>query len=120
VLAAQEHASQVGVLHAPPGLERRVEHRRVAGRADARVVEQDVDAPELVPDPRVHPAYLVLVGDVRLDRELADRAGLDVHAHDASPLRGEQPRGLGPDSARRARDHAHLAGKPRHHSSSVE
>ena len=47
VLAAQEHAAQVHLLHALPRLERRVEHRAVVAGGDAGVVEQHVDAPEL-------------------------------------------------------------------------
>jgi hypothetical protein len=39
VLAAQEDALEVDVLHALPRLERRFEHRRVVGRGDPGVVE---------------------------------------------------------------------------------
>ena len=42
-LAAQVDAGQVDLLHPPPGLEVGVEDRVVVGRADAGVVEGDVD-----------------------------------------------------------------------------
>ena len=47
VLAAEEHALEVDVLDALPGLERGVEHRRVVGRRDPGVVEEHVDPAEL-------------------------------------------------------------------------
>ena len=75
VLAAEEDDLQVDVLHALPGLERRVEHRGVVVGRDAGVVEQHVDAAELA---RARAAYIVgdrvLVGDVDGEREIARRA----------------------------------------------
>ena len=46
VLAAEEHAAQVGRLDALLRLQRRLEHRGVVGRRDAGVVEQHVDPAE--------------------------------------------------------------------------
>ena len=66
------------------------------------------------------PRDLLLVGHVRLERQLALRARIEVHAHDPGALRREQPRGLGPDAAGGARDHADLPLEPsRHQPSSV-
>jgi len=64
VLAAQEHAAQVDVLHALPGIERRLDHGAVLRGGDAGVVEQHVDSSELLEHARVHVGHLLLVGHV--------------------------------------------------------
>jgi hypothetical protein len=119
VLAAEEDALEVDVLDPLPRLHRRVQHRGVVGRADPRVVEEDVDAAELVLRPGVHVPDLVGVRDVGLDRQVALRPRVEVDADDARALSLEQPGGPGADPARRAGDHADLAVEPPHQFSSV-
>jgi hypothetical protein len=120
VLAAEEHRAHVHVLDPLPRLQRGVEHGLVVAGVDARVVEEHVDAAELLPRRLVHRLDLPLVGHVGDDRQVPDRVLDQVHAHDRGALLAEQPRGLRADAARGARDHADLAVQPSHQSSSVE
>ena len=115
MLAAEEDAAHVDVLDTLPGLEWLLEDRGVVAGVDAGVVEEHVDASELVADALVHVGDLALVGDVDLQRQVADRAGADVGAGDLRSLGHEQPRRLGADAAGRSRDHADLALEPSCH-----
>ena len=99
---------QVDVLHALPGLERRLEHRGVVVGGDAGVVEQHVDAAELLGDLRVHLLHRVLLGHVDGQREVAGRAVEQVDADDLRALALERLDGRGADAAGRARDDATL------------
>ena len=117
VLAAQEDRPQVHVLDPLPGLERGLDRRGVVVGIDARVVHQDVDAAELLSRARVHLTHLVLVGHVDLHPDLAHLRLVQVGGHDARALGLEHPRGLGPDAAGGAGDHAHLAVEPSHQGS---
>jgi hypothetical protein len=65
-ITATNDAAQVGGLHALPGSERCVEHRRVVDRRDARIVEEDVDEAHLLARVGVGAAHGPLVGQVRL------------------------------------------------------
>jgi len=119
-LAAQVDAGQVDLLDPPPGLQVGVEDRVVLGRADARVVERDVDRPVGLlggPEERVH---LVLVGDVDPDErrevgpaELADQLVaaplVDVTDHDLGALLDEPLDGRQPDARAAAGDDGDLA-----------
>jgi hypothetical protein len=107
VLAAQEDRLEVDVLHALPRLERRVEHRDVVGRGDARVVEEHVDAPVLRPGALVDAAHRLLVGDVDLQREgrRSDDGLRSTPTTDAPSARNSEAV-LGADAARRPRDDA--------------
>src|SRR5262245_47003219 len=115
VLAAEEDASKIDVLNALPGIERSLERGGVVGGADPGVVEENVDAPELLPDLRVEVLDLVLVGDIRLDRQLTLRARVEVHHHEPPTLFVEDPRRLGPDAAGGTCDHAYLPLQPSGH-----
>ena len=129
VLAAEEDALRVDVLHSLPRLDRRVEHRAVVGRRDARVVVEHVDTAEALGGLCRHRANAILVGDVHPDRErLAgterDRflcgVEVDVGDADASPLRREDDGRLTAHTAAGSRDHANLAVEPAAHQPSVE
>ena len=120
VLAAQEDRLEVDVLHPLPCLQRRFEHRRVVVGGDARVVEEHVDAAELVAHARVHVTHRCLVGDVDLERQVAGRTVVQVDADDASALARERLGGCRSDAPGRAGDHAHLPVQAtRHRHSSV-
>jgi hypothetical protein len=112
VLAAQEDAERVHVLHALPGVDRSLDDRGVVGRVDSRVVEENVDAAELVAHPRVHRLDLALVGDVAGKPQLALGVVADVDSDDPGALGGEHPRGDRPDPTGGAGDHAHPSLEP--------
>ena len=69
MLAAEEDALRVDVLHALPRLDGRLEDAGVVGGRDAGVVVEDVDAAEALARRRVHRATPRLVGDVGVMRE---------------------------------------------------
>jgi hypothetical protein len=108
VLAAQEDAAQVDLLHALPDLERGVEHRAVVGRVDAGVVEQHVDAAEAPVRLAVHGGDGLLVADIGHDRQVHAADVGQVDAHDPSALLGEAQRDIGADPAGGAGDDANL------------
>jgi hypothetical protein len=115
VLAAQEDGLRVDVLHALPGVERCVEHRRVVVGGDAGVVEEHVEPPVLLACARVHVADRLVVRHVGGEREVhAFDVAVQVDAHDRRPLVAEARGRHRPDAAGGARDHAHLAVEPAH------
>src|SRR5206468_1616701 len=79
--AAEVDAGQVDLLHAPPGVQLRLEDGPVLRRADPRVVHGDVDAAVMLEGERVHPQVVVGVGDVGPHVQAADGVG-DVLAPD--------------------------------------
>ena len=94
VLAAQEDALRVDVLHAVPGFRLGVEDRRVVRRHDPRVVVEDVDAAVTLGGRVVHRRDRARVSDVDLlEERLAAlgrgplaRLGADVRDADARPF----------------------------------
>ena len=78
-LAAQVDRGQVDLLHPPPGIEVGVQDRVVLRRADAGVVERDVDRAVGVLGGLEERVDLVLVGDVDMDvrRDVAAAQLLD-------------------------------------------
>src|SRR4051794_6130586 len=109
VLAAKEDRPQVDVLHALPGIEPSLQHGVVVGRRDAGVVEEHVDAPELVLGALVHPADVVLVRHVSGQGKIPGRALLKIGADYLRALFLEQRDRFGTDAAGRAGYDADLA-----------
>ena len=68
--------------------------------------------PEFVADPQVQPGDALLVGHVRLERELADVVLEQVDADDAGAFPLEHGRGRGTDATGRARDDTDLPLEP--------
>jgi hypothetical protein len=114
VLAAQEHAAQVGGLHALPGLQAGLEDRGVVVGGDSGVVEQHVDASQLAAHAGVQLGDRRLVGDVGGQRQLAHPVLEQVDADHPSPLAREHFRRGAPDPTGGARDDAHLPREPAH------
>src|SRR5215469_1694792 len=73
---AEELAREVDAQHAIPLRERHLMKARVL--LQARVVDEDVDCPELLERTAEHSLNLLLVGDVRLQRERAHSFGTDL------------------------------------------
>src|SRR5258708_6955609 len=77
LLRAQEHASEIGVHHGLPLLEREVLEHDAAGRADSGVVEEHVEPPELFLRRGEQRPDRFLVGDVgRHDQRARSRSGV--------------------------------------------
>ena len=112
VLAAEEDALRVDVLHALPRLDLRLEDRGVVRGHDPRVVVEDVDSAVALGRRGVHGLHAVGVGDVHLLEEgLAALGcgrlallGIDVGDADACALLREEDRGLPADAAGGAGD----------------
>ena len=81
---------------------------------DPGVVEQHVDAAELLAHLRVGVVHRVLVGDVGHDREVARGVGQQVDADDGRALVLEALDGRRADAAGGAGDDADLAREPAH------
>src|SRR3954454_7521337 len=109
VLAAEEDRLQVDVLHALPGIEPGLQDGVVVGRRDPGVVEEHVDAPELVLRALVHPADVVLVRHVSRQRKIPRSALLKIGTDDLRALFLEHSDRFGTDAAGRAGYDADLA-----------
>ena len=112
VLAAQEHALEVHVLHVLPSIGGGLERGSVVARRDACVVEEHVNASERLARAPVHVRDLALLRDVDLQREIAGSVLGDVGAHHLGALALEERGGRRADSAGGARDDADLALEP--------
>jgi hypothetical protein len=109
VLAAEEDRLDVDLLHAVPHVGLRLEHGRVLGRGDARVVEEHVDRVVRGAHGVEHADDGVLVCHVAAQRQVgAGEVVAQVDAGHRGALRLEAADGLRADSARGARDDAHL------------
>ena len=116
-LRADEDAGEVGVDHLLPGLQRQLFHRH-RGRADAGVVEQQVEPAEVLLDPREQRLDRFRIADVGRHRQglgvagflggLLELVGAAAGQHHRIAVAGQRKRHRLADARSGPRHHRHL------------